>query len=77
MDASSEQELTVSGMTCGHCAQSLTRALSTLGGVGYVDVDVNSGWALLRSTCPLSTEALASAVSEAGFELISVRERVR
>ena len=77
MDATSKQELTVSGMTCGHCAQTLTTALSALGGVDAVDVDVNSGRAIVHAAHPLSTDALAEAVSEAVYELTAVRERAR
>lgn len=77
MDVTSEQELAVSGMTCGHCAQSLTTALSTLGGVDNVDVDVASGRVILCSAHPLTADALADAVSETGFQLTAVRERAR
>ncbi|MEV8339588.1 MULTISPECIES: cation transporter [Leucobacter] len=77
MDATSKQELTVSGMTCDHCAQTLTTAVSALSGVDTVEVDVTSGRAILHAAHPLSTDALAAAVSEAGFELTAVRERAR
>lgn len=77
MDVTSEQELPVSGMTCGHCAQSLATVLSMLGGVDNVDVDVASGRVTLYSAHPLSTGELAGAVSEAGFELTAVHERAR
>ena len=33
MDVTSKQELTVNGMTCSHCAQTLTTVLSALSGV--------------------------------------------
>ena len=77
MDATSKQELTVIGMTCGHCAQTLTTALSALSGVDAVDVDVASGRAILHAAHPLSTDVLAEAISEAGYELTAVRERAR
>ena len=77
MDVTREQELTISGMTCGHCAQTLTTALSALRGVENVDVDVASGRVILNVAHPLSTNALTQAVSEAGFELTAIRERAR
>lgn len=46
MDATSQQELTVNGMTCGHCAQTLTAELGTLSGVTSVDVG-EAGFELL------------------------------
>ncbi|CAG7619077.1 heavy-metal-associated domain-containing protein [Leucobacter soli] len=77
MDATSKQELTVNGMTCGHCAQTLTAALGTLSGVTAVDVDVAAGRAVVQAAHPLSTEVLVGAVGEAGFELLAVYERTR
>ena len=77
MDVTREQELTISGMTCGHCAQTLTTALSALRGVENVDVDVTSGRVILDVAHPLSTNALTQAVSAAGFELTAIRERAR
>lgn len=75
MDNTSEQELPVSGMTCDHCAQSLTTALSMLGSVDKVDVV--SGRVTMHSAHPLTTDALADAVSATGFQLTAVRERAR
>ena len=77
MDVTSKQELTVNGMTCSHCAQTLTTVLSALSGVENVDVDVTSGRVILDVAHPLSTNALAEAVSEADYELTAVRERAR
>ncbi len=77
MDVTREQELTISGMTCGHCAQTLTTALSALRGVENVDVDVASGRVILNVAHPLSTEFLTGIVSKAGFELTAIRERAR
>ena len=37
----------VEGMTCSHCAQTLTTVLSALSGVENVDVDVTSGRVIL------------------------------
>lgn len=79
MDNTSEQELPVSGMTCDHCAQSLTTALSMLGSVDKVDVV--SGRVTMHSAHPLTTDALADALADAvsatGFQLTAVRERAR
>jgi len=77
MDANSRQELTVNGMTCGHCAQTLTAALSALPGVESVEVDVTGGRATIQSEQPLNTGTLEEAVREAGFDLTAVRKRTR
>ena len=60
---------TVSGMTCGHCAQAVTGELSALPGVADVQVDLASGAVKVTSEAPLTDEAVRAAVDEAGYEL--------
>jgi copper chaperone CopZ len=60
---------TVTGMTCGHCAQAVTGELSALSGVDDVQVDVANGAVTVTSAGPLDTEQVRAAVDEAGYEL--------
>ncbi|GAA4621046.1 heavy-metal-associated domain-containing protein [Saccharopolyspora hordei] len=60
---------TVSGMTCGHCATSVTEELSELPGVTDVQVAVESGQVTVTSEQELSREAVSAAVTEAGYTL--------
>lgn len=60
---------TVRGMTCGHCADAVTRGLRRIDGVSTVEVDVASGRVLVGSTRELTTEEVDAAVIDAGFEL--------
>lgn len=60
---------TVTGMTCGHCAQAVTTELTALPGVGDVQVDVASGAVTVTSDQPLDPEQVRAAVDEAGYEL--------
>ena len=62
---------TVKGMTCGHCAQAVTTELSKLAGVTSVSVDVPGGQVTVRSDQPVPTTAVAEAVDEAGYELVT------
>ena len=66
-------ELSINGMTCGHCVASVTEELSEVPGVLNVEVILNSG-ATSKATVVTNTElddnALRDAVSEAGFELV-------
>ncbi len=64
---------TVTGMTCGHCAQAVTGELTTLPGVDDVQVDVASGVVTVTSAAPLDTEQVRAAVDEAGYELTGTR----
>ena len=62
---------TVTGMTCGHCVQSVTREVSKLEGVTGVRVDLASGAVTVESEAPLDDAAFAAAVDEAGYEVSS------
>jgi copper chaperone len=60
----------VSGMTCGHCVQAVTREVSALDGVDTVDVDLATGAVTVTSQQPLPAEAVRAAVDEAGYQLV-------
>ena len=61
----------VSGMTCGHCVSAVTMELSMLPSVTAVDVDLESGQVAVTSDAELSEAQVASAIDEAGYELLS------
>ncbi|KLU08992.1 heavy-metal-associated domain-containing protein [Kocuria sp. SM24M-10] len=64
----------VQGMTCGHCATSVTEELTALKGVSEVHVDLVAGGAstvTVTADHPLSTEAVRTAVEEAGYTLVT------
>ena len=68
-------ELSVDGMTCGHCAMSVSEELSEIPGVKNVDVILNSGATskvTVLTDAPLDDAALSDAVSEAGFTLVGI-----
>jgi copper chaperone len=60
---------TVTGMTCGHCVQAVTDELQTIAGVETVDVELASGTVTVVSAEPITEQALAAAVDEAGYAL--------
>jgi copper ion binding protein len=62
---------TVEGMTCGHCASSVSDQVGRLDGVVSVDVEVSSGSVTVRSAAPLDRDAVRGAVDEAGYQLIN------
>ena len=68
-------ELSVDGMTCGHCVMSVSEELSEIPGVKNVEVILNSGGAskvTVLTDTPLDDAALSDAVSEAGFTLVGI-----
>ena len=65
----STETYTVSGMTCGHCVSSVTEEVIELAGVTDVQVDLASGQLVVTADQPLGTDAVRTAVEEAGYTL--------
>ncbi len=62
--------INVSGMTCGHCVSAVTMELSLLPTVTEVEVDLVSGNVTITSDAALEQAQLATAIDEAGYELV-------
>lgn len=64
--------LLVDGMTCAHCASSVTEELSAVPGVADVSVALTAGGSstvTVRSSAPVDAESLRAAVAEAGYSV--------
>lgn len=64
--------ITVSGMTCGHCEAAVKQELGALDGVTDVAVDLNAGGdspVTITSAGELDDAAIRAAVDEAGYEV--------
>jgi copper chaperone len=59
----------VTGMTCGHCASSVSAELRALPTVTDVQVDLSTGQVTVTSEQPLDDAAVAAAVDEAGYQV--------
>ena len=62
-------EITVKGMSCGHCVAAMTKAMTSLPGVSNVVVDLDLGRVSYESAAPIPREDLDRVVKAAGFEL--------
>lgn len=62
----SKIEIKIEGMTCGHCAMSITNEIATIEGVSSVKVDHTLGNAIVESD-GVTNEQLSEAVAEAGY----------
>jgi copper chaperone len=61
-------QLTVNGMTCKHCVAAVEKALAAVDGVDEViQVTLEPGGATVKGNA--TTEALAAAIREAGYEV--------
>ncbi|TCP54860.1 copper chaperone CopZ [Tamaricihabitans halophyticus] len=64
-----EGTYSVSGMACGHCADSVTEEIERVTGVTAVSVDVEAGTVTVTSEAELDIADIHAAVEEAGYEL--------
>jgi copper chaperone len=64
-------EITVKGMSCGHCAAAVTKALEALPGVSQVQVDLVTGRVTFTNANPIPPEELARVIKAAGYEMAS------
>ncbi|WP_309072439.1 heavy-metal-associated domain-containing protein [Arthrobacter sp.] len=66
--------VSISGMTCGHCVDSVTEEISAIEGVQNVEVDLNKGGistATVTSERDIEPEQIGEAVAEAGYVVVS------
>jgi copper chaperone len=63
--------VSVTGMTCGHCASSVREEIGLVPGVTAVDVDLPTGEVTIDSDQEVDAAAIKSAVEEAGYQLAS------
>lgn len=63
--------VTVQGMTCGHCVASVQQEVGRIPGVTGVEVDLAAGAVAITSTDELDAAAVAAAVDEAGYEVVT------
>ena len=61
----------VEGMTCQHCVNAVTEEVSALPGVTAVVVNLEGGQVSVTSEDAITVEALAGAIDEAGYVLIT------
>lgn len=61
-------QLSIQGMTCGHCQMTVTKALKSVPGVADAQVDLQAGRALVTyDGSKASVEKLKAAVADAGY----------
>ncbi|NNN31106.1 heavy-metal-associated domain-containing protein [Streptomyces sp. S3(2020)] len=63
-----QKQYLVTGMSCEHCAASITEEVTQVPGVTVVDVDVTAGSVSVAGT-DLDDTLLRAAIVEAGYEV--------
>ena len=69
-----ETEFKITGMTCEHCVNAVTKELGAVAGVSDVQIDLvpeGVSTARVTSSVDLSPAEIAAAIDEAGYELAS------
>jgi copper ion binding protein len=69
MTTDQTKTLSVDGMSCEHCAQSVAEALEGVDGVSQATVDLDAAEATVSLDGKVSHDRLAEAVDEAGYEV--------
>jgi copper chaperone len=59
-------ELTIQGMSCGHCVKAVQSALASVPGIGVKDVRIGTATVETDGT-PASIEAIKAALDDAGY----------
>ncbi len=63
-------EIKVKGMSCGHCAAAVTKALHSLPCVSEVKVDLAAGRVSYDCATSVPSEEVARLIKEAGYEVV-------
>jgi copper chaperone len=69
--AATTATVTITGMTCGCCVNSVSKEVGKIAGVTAVDIDLASGKVTVDSTGPVELGAIATAVDKAGYQVAS------
>lgn len=68
------KHILVEGMSCNHCAGHVEKALQNVSGVVSAKVDLAAKTAVVEVNNNCSDEALRSAITDAGYDAIEIRE---
>ena len=69
-----KKTMIIEGMMCAHCTGRVEKALSALQGVSEVEMSLEGKSAVLTLSTPVDDKVLADAVTEAGYEVVEIRE---
>ena len=64
---SEAKKLKVSGMSCGNCAKSVTKAVETVDGVEEVTVNLATGEVTYSTVKPVDEKAVKDNITKIGF----------
>lgn len=65
--------ISIAGMSCGHCANTVEKALRAVFGVKEASVDLASKKATVEIEGTISDELLKKAVTDAGYQVVEIQ----
>jgi copper chaperone CopZ len=69
-----EKVIEIQGMSCDHCKKAVEKALNAISGV-EAEVDLKQKTAVIKSKTAVDDEILKNAVTEAGYEVVSISDK--
>ena len=69
-----KKEITINGMSCGHCQARVEKALNAIPGV-EAKVDLKKKTATVSLSGEVADEVLMNAVREAGYDPVAIKEK--
>lgn len=68
-----KKQLSIEGMSCGHCVRHVEEALKEVGGVASVSVDLAKKSAVVEVSDAVADAQLKEAVEEAGYDVVDIK----
>ena len=68
------KKILIEGMSCGHCVNHVTEALSEIDGVKNVNVNLGEKYAMVDVANNDLEKAIKFAIDEAGYEVVAIEE---
>lgn len=69
-----KKEITINGMSCGHCQARVEKALNAIPGV-EAKVDLKKKTATVSLSADVADDVLMGAVREAGYDPVAIKEK--
>jgi len=69
-----KKEITINGMSCGHCQARVEKALNAIPGV-EAKVDLKKKTATVSLSADVADEVLMGAVREVGYDPVAIKEK--
>ena len=62
----------IEGMSCGHCAARIEKALGGIEGVSAVKVNLTGKFAEIETSKDLDDKTVSNAIDSAGYQLVKI-----